>query len=223
MVMETLADFSLRIEHPDGGEVLAAKAWNALWVFSLLSLAFRSPIIPLYSYAQDQGFAIANRNLMIRPREAVLEPVPEFLAWAAASMERFDVVLADQRFQTAQRYYNNAHYLVDDDAKIMLLWAGIEGLLGVEAEISRRIALHAAILLDGSPDEKAATYQAVKKAYAARSKVVHGVGMDRAALSTAYRFASDLLAKVLRKIVDLGRVPTMAELDRVAASGSLSS
>ncbi|MGA0603917.1 hypothetical protein ACO2Q3_24635 [Caulobacter sp. KR2-114] len=223
LVMETVADFSIRIEHSDGGEALAVKAWNALWLFSLLSLAFRAPIIPLYSYAKGRGFAVANRNLMIRPRPKVLEPAAESLAWAAASVGRFDAVLADRRFRTAQRYYNNAHDLFDDDAKIMLLWAGIEGLLGVDAEISRRIALHAAILLDGTPDEKMATYQAVKKAYAARSKVVHGVGMDQAALSSAYDFASGLLVKVLRKIVDLGRMPTMAELDRVAASGSLSS
>jgi hypothetical protein len=221
LVMETVADFSLRIEHSEGGEALAAKAWSALWLFSLLSLAFRSPIIPLYSYAKGPGFAVANRNLIIQRRPTVSEPAPELLAWAAANVERFNSLLSDRRFEAAQRYYNNAHHLFDDDAKIMLLWAGIEGLLGVDAEISRRIALHAAILLDGTPDEKAATYQAVKKAYAARSKVIHGTGMDRKSLSSACEFASELLAKVLRKMVDLGRVPSMAELDRVAASGSL--
>jgi hypothetical protein len=221
LVMEGLADFSLRVEHAEGGEALAAKAWNALWLFSLLGLAFRSPVIPLYSHAKGAGFAIANRNLVIQRLSTIHPAAPQPLAWAASSVDRFNALLGNQQFQTAQRYYNNAHYLPDNDARIMLLWAGIEGLLGTDVEISRRIALHAALLLDGTPEEKAAHFLAVKKAYAARSKVVHGRGMDAKGMSSAYRFASELLVGLLRKLVDLGRVPTIAELDRLATSGSL--
>ncbi len=221
LTMEGLADFSLRVEHPEGGEALAARAWNALWLFSLLSLAFRSPVIPLYSHSKGRGFAIANRNLVIQRLSRIHAAAPEPLAWAAASLDRFNSLLDNPQFQAAQRYYNNAHYLFDDDAKIMLLWAGIEGLLGVDAEISRRIALHAAILLDGTPEEKAALFLAVRRAYALRSKVVHGAGMDPKRLSFAYEFAGELLVNVLRKMVDLGRIPSIAELDRLATSASI--
>lgn len=215
--MEPLGSFSLRVEHADGGKPLAAKAWNALWDFSLLALACRSPMMSLYSVADGQ-FTLANRNLIINALPEVPRASEDELQWAADNYERFNALLANGRFQAAQRYYNNAHYLFDDDAKIMLLWAGIEGLLGVEAELSRRLALHATILFDGEPSEKATHLAQVKKAYAIRSKVVHGTGVDRSKLPEAYLFASRLLVGLLRKMVELGRVPEASELDQLAAS-----
>lgn len=215
--MEPLASFSLRIEHVDGGKKLAAKSWNALWDFSLLALACRSPMMSLYSVADGQ-FTLANRNLVINALPKVPRSTEAELQWAADNYGRFNALLGNGRFQAAQRYYNNAHYLFDDDAKIMLLWAGIEGLLGIEAELSRRIALHAAILFDGDRSEKAAHLAQIKKAYVIRSKVVHGTGVDRASLPEAYLFASRLLVGLLRKMVELGRVPEASELDQLAAS-----
>lgn len=221
LLMERIASFSLLIEEPAGGEALARKAWNALWLFSLLALAGQSPCMSLYSVNGDRKFTLANRNMIIRPLTHLNLIEEEELQWAAASMERFDDLLDDKRFQTSMRYYNNAHYLFDDDAKIMLLWAGIEGLLSVEAELSRRIALHAAILYDGDSAGKSAHFAAVKKAYNIRSKVVHGTGADSAALSEAYGFASALLIGLLRRMVDLGRVPSATELDQLAAATSV--
>lgn len=222
LLMERIASFSLIIEDPAGGDALARKAWNALWLFSLLALASRSPCISLYSVNADRKFTLANRNMVIRPLTQLNAIKEDQLLWAASSMERFDRLLADKRFQTSMRYYNNAHYLFDDDAKIMLLWAGIEGLLSVEAELSRRIALHAAILYDGDSSGKSAHFADVKKAYNIRSKVVHGTGADSTALSEAYSFASGLLIALLRKMVDLGRVPSASELDQLAAASSVS-
>lgn len=215
--MEPLASFSLRIEHPDGGKALATKAWNALWDFSLLALACRAPMMSLYSVAGGE-FTLANRNLVIHGLPEIPQASPIELQWAADHYERFSALLGNGRFQAAQRYYNNAHYLFDDDAKIMLLWAGIEGLLGIEAELSRRIALHAAILFDGDSAEKSAQLARIKKAYAIRSKVVHGAGADRAVLRDAYGFAGGVLAGLLRKMVELGRVPDASELDQLAAN-----
>ncbi len=35
------------------------------------------------------------------------------------------------------RCYSNVHYLFDNDARIMLLWAGVEGLLDIDSELRR--------------------------------------------------------------------------------------
>lgn len=61
--MEPLASFSLRIEHVDGGKTLAAKSWNALWDFSLLALACRSPMMSLYSVADGQFTGVDRASL----------------------------------------------------------------------------------------------------------------------------------------------------------------
>lgn len=103
----------------------------------------------------------------------------------------------------------------------MLLWAGIEGLVGVDAEITRRLALNAALLLEGDAEDKAKLFAAVKTAYKLRSKVVHGGGGDAEALHRGYEFASDLLARLLRRVVELGRVPDVAEYDRIAVAGRI--
>lgn len=222
MAMEPLADFSLSISHSDGGQALAARAWNALWVFHLLALACRRPVMSLYS-AADLGsrFKLANRNLVIHRLETVGPAATADLEWAAVHFNAFDALLKVERFQHAVRYYGNAHYLFDDDAKIMLLWAGIEGLLGVDAELRRRIALHAAILFDGTPDEKAAYAARIKKGYDVRSKVVHGAGTKADDLRLGYTLASEVLLALLRKCVELGRVPSAAELDGLAAGASV--
>ncbi len=98
----------------------------------------------------------------------------------------------------------------------MLLWSGIEGLLGVDGELRRRIALHAAILFNGSLEEKTNHFHQIKKAYDFRSKVVHGGKIDTEKLSAEYRFASNLLRGLLSTCVILKRVPTARELDEAA-------
>ena len=217
--MERIATFSLRVEHAAGGPALAAKGWNALWLFSLLSLACRSPVVSLYSVAKGRPEpSLANRNLVIRPAEKIVPISDEQLQWAKANHPSFDKLIADRQFSAAQRYYNNAHYLPDLDARLMLLWAGIEGLLNVEGELRRRIALHTAILHDGDRDKKLAFFRDTKRAYDIRSKVVHGAQAGDEKLASAVGFAGDLLVGLLRKMIELGRVPSASELDDAAAS-----
>jgi hypothetical protein len=119
------------------------------------------------------------------------------------------------------RCYGNAHYLLDDDMRIMLLWSGIEGLLSVDAELSRRLALYAALMHRGSSAEKIAYFKEVKKAYGIRSRAVHGGKATANDLSQGYQTASKILASLLARCVELGRVPSAEELDALAASQSI--
>lgn len=222
MSMEPLANFSLHITEDQGGQALAAKTWNALWIFHLLALACRRPVIPLYCAANHgTRFTLANRNLVIHRLPSLAPAGDADLDWATAHFDAFHALLGENRFQNAVRCYGNAHYLFDDDAKIMLLWAGIEGLLDVDSELRRRIALHAAILLDGTPAEKALYFERVKKGYDVRSRVVHGSSVKPEMLQQGYALAGEVLLTLLRKCVELGRVPSGAELDERAAGVSL--
>lgn len=103
----------------------------------------------------------------------------------------------------------------------MLLWAGIEGLLQVEAEHNRRIALYSAILLEGDEDQKAARFELVKKSYSLRSRVVHGAKPTKEKLEAGFAEATDLLADLLSRCVELGRVPSRDELDRASFTTTL--
>lgn len=222
LAMQRIATFSVVVEDTRGGEILAIKGWNALWVFSLLALACRSPVISLYAASNDPlpCFSNANRNVFISPLP-VVQPTSKELAWASNHYRAFDELLSEARFRSAQRYYNNSNYVVDHDARIMLLWAGIESLLDVDQELSRRIALHAAILFDGDPAQKAERFRQVKRAYTVRSRVIHGNAPSGQGLSEAAAFASQVLLELLRKVVELGRLPSGTELDEIAARGAI--
>lgn len=215
-----IATFAMRIEHDDGGEALAIKAWNALWLFHLLSIACRSPCFPLYSVCDGAKplFSATSPSPFVHALPCIHTATTADIGWARRHLAIFNELIDVPEFSAAMRCYGNAHRLPEHDVRIMLLWAGIEGLLSVDAELSRRLALYAALLLDGSPDDKENYFNHVKKAYALRSRAVHGTGLQKLKLEEGYRMAQNILIKLLAKCVELRRVPSSSELDRLAVS-----
>lgn len=215
-----MATFAVRIEHEDGGRILATKAWNALWLFHLLSIACHAPCFSLYSVCDGHKpmFSAANPSPFVRPLSKMHAVTFAEIEWARRYSASFDELIRVPEFSAATRCYGNAQLLPEHDVRIMLLWSGIEGLLSVDAELSRRLALYAAILFDGSPKEKLDYFDKVKKAYAVRSRAVHGGGLKKPKLEEGYQTAGSILIALIAKCVELGRVPSPSELDRLAVS-----
>ena len=218
-----LEKFSIRVSGFEGGKILAALAWNALWVFHLMSIASHAPCHSLYAVSDDPRSTLTsiNRNVIFTRNTEPREIEEGDIAWACKYYQAFHALVGDPRFTPAVRALGNAQYLPDPDMAIMLLWAGIEGLLGVDAELSRRLALNASLLVEGTADDKLALYQRLKKAYGVRSKVVHGSSFQPDKLTSAASEARSILILLLRRCVELGRVPSVDEFDRVAAAGTL--
>jgi len=217
-----LATFCLEVQGGTGQE-LVLKAWNALWLFHLLSLACSAPCFSLCAIARGKSeqYSAANRNVIFRPLPLITPATPVQIAWAKANLPSFDRLISEPVFSSAMRCYGNAHYLFDLDTRIMLLWAGIEGLLAVDAELNRRLALYAALLHKGSTAEKIAYFKEVKKAYAIRSRAVHGGKATAEKLRLGYQASSNILVSLLARCVELGRVPSPDELDALAVSQNL--
>jgi len=218
--MREFATFSVEVFHPSGGKPLANKAWNTLWLFHLLSLSCGSPAFSLFStsHGDNPALAVANRNIILNPLDQLKPVSPQQVAWAAANYEKFSALVPDPQFSSSMRYFGNAHYLFDLDARIMLLWAGIEGILNVDAEHGRRIGLYSALMLERTAEEKVEYARRVTKAYGLRSRVVHGSKPKPQELQAGYQDATEFLARLLSKCVALGRVPTRQEYDALAAS-----
>jgi Apea-like HEPN len=218
----TLATFCLRVRGGTGHE-LVSKAWNALWLFHLLSLACAAPCFSLCTIAngKSEKYSAANRNVILRPLPVITSVSSEQIAWAKNNLKKFERLISNDAFSSAMRCYGNAHYLFDIDTRVMLLWAGIEGLLSVEAELSRRIALYTALLHRGTPAEKVVYFNEVRKAYAIRSRAVHGGKASLTKLKAGYESASRILVGLLARCVELGRVPTLEELDALAVAQNL--
>lgn len=219
-----IATFAVRVEHDDGGKFLVAKAWNALWLFHLLSVACRAPCFSLYSVCDGNKpmFSAANPSAFVRPLSRLHVATSAEIEWARHYSASFDELIRVPQFSAAMRCYGSAQLLPEHDVRIMLLWSGIEGLLSVDAELSRRLALYAAIMFDGSPNEKSDHFDKVKKAYAVRSRAVHGGGLTKPKLEEGYRTAGFILIGLIAKCVELGRVPSPSELDRLAVSAGMS-
>jgi Apea-like HEPN len=222
--MHEIATFSIEVRDNRGGKELATKAWNRLWDFHLLSLASRSPCFILYASSENKSatvYSVANRNLIISPiaKNHLLDATG--LEWARDNEEHFRKLVKDTQFSSAMRYFGNSHYLFDLEHRIMLLWAGIEGLLQVEAEHSRRLALYCALLSRGDESAKEARFEMVKSSYSLRSRVVHGAKPSADKLLKGYLEATELLADLLSRCVELGRIPQRQELDRISFSGRI--
>lgn len=123
----------------------------------------------------------------------------------------------------ALRCYGNAAYLNDAQVQLMLLWAGIEGLLSVDAELRRRLALYSAILVRGSSEEKSRYYEFVKRGYDVRSRAVHGGKVGKEKLESGVSDATLILSDLLARCVEIGRVPSSSEFDHLAASATFES
>lgn len=218
-----IATFSIRVEHEEGGEFLVRKTWNALWQFHLLSIACRAPCLSLCSVSDGKQpvFSAVSPSPFVRPFQNIQTATPPQLEWARNYAEIFDQLIHVPEFSAAIRCYGNAHLLPEQDVRIMLLWAGIEGLLSVDAELSRRLALYAALMFDGSPDEKATYFEEVRKAYGVRSRAVHGSGLKKGKIEEGYRMAGRILIGLIARCVELGRVPSSSELDKLAVSATL--
>lgn len=217
-----IATFALEVSGETGRQ-LAIKAWNSLWLFHLLSIACSTPCFSLCAIAcgNPDQYSSANRNLILSAEFASVTASTDQLVWAKAQQDNFQSLTLVPTFAAAMRCFGNAHYLFDLDTRIMLLWAGIEGLLSVDGELNRRLALYAALLHKGSPTEKSAYFASVKKAYAVRSRVVHGGSPDHEKLKLGYKASSGILAELLSRCVELGRVPSVEEMDALAVSQTL--
>lgn len=218
-----IATFSLEIAGGGDARQLAVRSWNALRVFHLLSLAAGAPCMPLFSVTEGPSlsYSLVNRSPFLLTVETVKTVDADRLTWARDHQRTFDELIHDPRFNTAMLCYGNAHYLPDLAVRIMLLWSGIEGLLSVDGELNRRLALYAALLIDGPPDRKADYFTKLKKAYGLRSKAVHGARLAPDKLAEGYATASAILVELLARCVELGHVPTPDEFDRAAVTGIL--
>lgn len=218
-----MATFCLEISEPSGGEPLAVRAWNALWMFHLLAVASGAPSLMLYAMSDgvQPVYSALSRTPLVGSLPKIKEISSEHLIWARQHHDAFEELLKAPEFAAAIRCYMNAFYLQDDNVRIMLLWAGIEGLLSVDAELSRRLALYAALILDGPPSAKARYFDFVKCAYGTRSRAVHGGTLKPDKLSVGCDDAAGILIMLLARCVELGRVPDATELDRLALRNNL--
>lgn len=119
-----------------------------------------------------------------------------------------------EQFVFALRAMNDWRFSPDMRAGVARIWAGIEALLGVSAEISFRIALISAALLHPRGQARLDRYRQIRSLYNARSKAVHGDKMSSEQLAEAAAQSCRLLQQLLWMCLDLGAVPSSEQQEQ---------
>jgi hypothetical protein len=92
------SSFALEVTCDGGADVLAVKAWNSLWIFSLLSLATASVVFPIYSESRgSEQFASSNPNFRFPSDDSQLAKDGQ-ISWAANYHDRFMSLVQNQIF-----------------------------------------------------------------------------------------------------------------------------
>ena len=128
--------------------------------------------------------------------------------WIHASFESFNsLASASGKFRFALEAGVDWRYAHDLRAAIARLWAGIEALFGISAELVYRLSITAASLLRPRGELRVEYAARIKKLYTVRSKAVHGdkVAPDKMAeaLEESFVLLRDLLLLVAVKGKDL--------------------
>ncbi|ACC40391.1 hypothetical protein MMAR_1942 [Mycobacterium marinum M] len=124
--------------------------------------------------------------------------------------------MRETRFSMAFDAAGEVHLISDLRMAVSRAWAGVEALLGINQELTFRIALYLAVLLRSDPEDRVKLRAEVKTLYGLRSKAVHGVEMTDAVLLDTARRSWTLLRETLIAILELDEpTPDAARLDQV--------
>jgi hypothetical protein len=135
--------------------------------------------------------------------------------WIATHLSQFNqLASSDGRFRFALEASVDWRYSKDCRAAIARLWAGIESLFGISAELVYRLALFGSIGLAPRGEERMQAFRRIKAAYAIRSKAVHGEALPNEKLTSGMSEAFEILRSLLLFCVLRGSVPSEEDLYR---------
>jgi hypothetical protein len=153
---------------------------------------------------------------MLVPREQKALPFDETESdWISSHFETFNKLAStDERFRFALEASVDWRYAKDSRAAISRLWAGIESLFGISAELVYRLSLFGSIGLAARGEDRLQAFRRIKASYGIRSKAVHGEPLTQEKLTSGMHESFDILRALLLYCVLIGGVPTEDDLYR---------
>jgi hypothetical protein len=145
---------------------------------------------------------------LLVPKEVRCAPFDSKEAeWIAAHLDRFNQLAAnEERFRFALEAAVDWRYAKDPRAALARIWAGVESLLAINAELVYRVSLYAATVLAPRGPQRIAEFKRIKALYATRSKAVHGEPTSQEKLFTGVHESFEVLRTLLLDAVQRGSV-----------------
>ena len=137
--------------------------------------------------------------------------LPDDLEWVKQNMSQILELNKQARFATALDALCSYLHSERERMKAAQLWAGVEAIFDVQFEISYRLPILAALMLEQRGEKCRERREMVHKLYKERSKAVHGQEFNDS--KNHISLVRSLLAKLLAKIIQNGHLPTKQDFD----------
>jgi len=140
----------------------------------------------------------------------------EDVQWIRDHFPAFVELNRIESFKLSVEALSTYHYAFSLRLMAVSLWAGIDALLGADAETSFRTALYAASLLEPRGASRESLFDSMRKLYKTRNKAVHGHNVADGELAQHIVAVRQILSRILCRIVEIGHVPSKKEIDELA-------
>jgi hypothetical protein len=132
---------------------------------------------------------------------------PDEATWIESNIASARSLLDKPAFQSAIHCLATYRWHSLPRVQLAVLWAGIEGLFGVDSEIVFRLSLYTARYLEPDNERhRSQIFATVKRVYKQRSAAVHGAKI-KGNLEVGITDSATLLLRLLRKCVEDGELP----------------
>ncbi len=215
-----LRDVSSQIEIVGSTPKEAAElAWRSLWDVVLLSALAQCHVncnlqssVPVERLGPSSRLTAVNTHLVGLSCPATRVVPDEDALWLEESFSHARELLAHPRFEMAVQALASHHWIASPRIQLALLWSGIEGLFGVESEISFRLSLYVARFLAPQDSEECRhLFEEVRRSYSRRSAAVHGAPLS-GNIDQYVTGSADLLHRLVRRCVTIRGLPDTATL-----------
>jgi hypothetical protein len=198
---------------------VATRAWNALWDVLLLSAIYGIPIncglqstAELAHFSEKSRLSIIDYQRLTMPRDEAKSLSEAECVWLESNFGKAQLLLNQHGMQNAVHCLATYHWHSLPRAQLALLWAGIEGLFGVDSEIVFRVSLYTAKFLaptDALMQQK--IFSNVKRLYSVRSKAVHGGRLKGDPTGSVFE-SVDLLRQLIITCIEGNQLPLIDQL-----------
>ncbi|MDT0358133.1 HEPN domain-containing protein [Herbaspirillum huttiense F1] len=196
------------------GRDIAVRSWNAVWDILLLGAIadadamsnFQSGF-PIQSLVRGVDLSVTNYELRGFNRGINRILSTDDITWLRQFFPIARNLLDHDRFRNAVHCLSTYHWHSLPRARLALIWAGIEGLFGVDSEVVFRISLYVARFLEPfDKDRQEQMFKHVKSLYKFRSKAVHG-GDLKGDIQKGVQDAARLLRTLIRQCSEGNQLP----------------
>ena len=142
------------------------------------------------------------------------------LHWVQQNFESILELTMQTPFALAFKSYSAQMNSPDPRMVTTQIWAGIESLIEGKFQVSYSLSLLAALILEPKGPNCEERRLAIRKMYNQRSDVVHGREVKEEVLSTHVIEARRLLADLLCKFIELGKIFHRQEIHKIATEFS---